>query len=113
MPSVMVIFDGAGPLPQTATFKAPLDGPAVFVLSGTAWTQSAATLTEINLSLDGSVIGKPAMCFANQNANHQALRTTFIEVDNLTYDNHTIEISNGNGDTITDQNDYFQVVLLY
>ena len=60
--SALVIYDGPGPLPQSATFNAPLDGPAVFVLSGTARTSSAAGLMEITLSLDGVQIGNPALC---------------------------------------------------
>lgn len=113
MADAMVIFDGAGPLPQSATFTAPADGPVIFVLSGTAWTQSAAVLIGINLSLDGSGIGDAAMCWANQNANHQAMRATFIPFDSLSFGEHTIEITNAYSNTITDQNDYFQVTLLY
>ncbi len=112
MANALVIFDGAGPLPQTATFNAPTDGPVVFVLSGTARTASAALLTGINLSLDGTSIGK-AMCWANQNNNHIAMRTTLIPYGSLTFGQHTIEITNAYGSTITDVNDYFQVTLLY
>lgn len=112
--AALIIFDGAGPLPQQATFSAPLDGPAVFVLSGTATTQlNAPCLTGISLSLDGSQIGSSAVCWANQDNNHLAMRTTFIDVENLTQGEHTIEIDNANSETNTDVNDYFQVVLLY
>lgn len=111
--SALVIFDGAGPLPVTAKFDSPLDGPAVFVLTATAWTQSAPILTGVYLVLDGNAIGSAAMCFANQNAVHLAMRPTFIDVADLSYGSHTIEIVNASGDTITDQNDYFQVTLLY
>ncbi|HEX8194969.1 MAG TPA: hypothetical protein VF571_02045 [Pyrinomonadaceae bacterium] len=113
MANAMIIFDGPGPLPQTATFKSPSDGPVVFVLSGTARTESAAVLIGINLSLDGKQIGSTAMCWANQNNNHQAMRTTYIPVNNLTFGEHTIEITNAYSNTITDVNDYCQVTLLY
>jgi len=113
MADALVIFDGAGPLPQTATFNAPTDGPVVFVLSGTARTTSAPVLTGINLSLDGNGIGNAAMCWANQNDNHIAMRTTLIPYDSLSFGEHTIEITNAYGSTITDTNDYFQVTLLY
>jgi hypothetical protein len=112
--SALIIYDGAGPLPQKATFNAPLDGPAVFVLTGTATTQgNAPCLTGISLSLDGAQIGSSALCWANQNNNHTAMRTTFIDIDDLTSGEHTIEIDNANSETTTDVNDYFQVVLLY
>ena len=113
MANALVIFDGAGPLPQSATFNAPSDGPVVFVLSGTARTESAAILTGISLSLDGNVIGNAAMCWANQNNNHMAMRTTFIPYKGLSFGEHTIELNNAYTNTITDVNDYFQVTLLY
>lgn len=107
----MVIYDGAGPLPQSVSFNSPLEGSATFVLAATSRTDSAACLTGVSLSLDGNVIGT-AMCWANQNNNHMSMRTTYIPVDYLSYAEHTIELTNA-ADTITDQNDYFQVVLLY
>jgi hypothetical protein len=110
--ATLIIFDGPGPLPQTAKFQSPLEGPATFVLTATARTESAAILTGVSLSLDGNIIGT-AMCWANQNNNHIAMRTTFIPVEKLSYDTHTIELTNAYSGTITDVNDYFQVALLY
>jgi len=46
------------------------DGPVVFVLSGTARTESAPVLIGINLSLDGPQIRSTSMCWANQNNDH-------------------------------------------
>ena len=54
MADALVIYDGPGPLPQTANFVAPSDEPMVFVLSGTARIESAPVLIGINLSLDGA-----------------------------------------------------------
>jgi hypothetical protein len=108
----LVILDTAGPLPTAVKFNSPLEGPATFVLTATARTDSAAILTGVSLSLDGNVIGT-AMCWANQNNNHMAMRTTFIPVEYLSYDTHTIELTNAYSGTITDVNDYFQVTLLY
>jgi len=111
--AALVIFDGAGPLPQTFTFNSPISGgSATFVLNGTAWTQYANTLVEIALILDGSQIGS-AMCFANQSAVHMTLRPSFIEVASLSYAQHTMQIVVANSTTVSDFNDYFQVTLLY
>jgi hypothetical protein len=111
--ATLVIYDGPGPLPQSATFDSPADGSMTFVLSGTARTQGAPVLIGVSLSLDGNVIGSTAMCWANQNDSHQAMRTTFINVDFLSFGQHTIELTNAYSNTITDVNDYFQVTLLY
>lgn len=109
----LVIYDGAGPLPVSSTFDSETDGSVTFVLTGTARTDSAATLTGIQLVLDGNNIGNPAMCWANQNDNHIAMRPTFIPFDGLTIGQHTIEITNAYDGTVTDVNDYFQVTMLY
>jgi len=107
----MVIYDGPGPLYLTANFTAPADGPVVFFLTGTTRTANAAGLTGINLLLDENVIGS-SMCWANANDNHMTMRPNFINVD-LTSGDHVIELTNGTDITVTDVNDYFQVVLLY
>ena len=113
MADAMVLLDTGGPFPISMPFNAPADGPVIFVLSGTARTESAACLIGLSLYLDGSQIGSPAMCWANQNDNHQAMRTTFIPFDNLTIGPHIIDVVNANQQTITDINDYVQVTLLY
>jgi hypothetical protein len=112
MVNAMVLLDLNGPLPLQATFSAPSDGPVMFVLTATAWTQTAGSLLMVNLSLDDTQIGNVAMCYANQAAVHQTLRTTYIPFDNLTAGEHSIYLDVG-AETITDKNDYFQVTLFY
>lgn len=113
MPNAMVLLDLAGPLPVSATFESPVDGDVTFVLAGTARTESAANLTGINLYLDGAGIGNTAMCWANQNNNHMAMRPTFIPYT-ISSGTHTVEIQPAYGAaTVTDVNDYFQVTILY
>ena len=112
MANALVIFDDNGPLPQKATFQSPGDGNFVFILSGTAWTETAGTILTIQLLLDGEPIGQ-AMCYANEANSHKALRTTVIPYSELSYGEHTITIQVGSrGGTVTDFNDYFQVVLM-
>ena len=113
MADALVILDSPGPLPLKVSFDSPGDGSVIFVLSGTAFTQNGGVLIGFNLFLDGSGIGKPALCYANLGLNHQAMRTTLIPVDNLAYGSHTIEIAPIDTNTLTDFNDYFQVTMLY
>jgi len=113
MVNAMILLDVPGPFPVSATFEAPADGSVMFVLSGTAWTQQAACEIGLNLVLDGYDIGSPAMCWANENGLHQAMRVTYIPFDNLTPGSHTIEVVPAFGTTTTDSNDYVQVVLFY
>jgi hypothetical protein len=109
----LVIYDGPGPLPQSVNFDSPVDGPVVLFLTGTAWTQTVGATVQIALVLDSNVVGSTSMCYANQAALHMTLRPTFIQIDDLAFGAHTIEIAPANGETTTDFNDYFQVVMLY
>ena len=112
MANVLVIFDGNGALPQQTTFKSVTDGPVVFVISGTAWTKNAATLLGIDLYIDDAAIGG-AVGYANNNSYHQTLRTTYIPFSGLTIGEHTIMLQASNPATVTDVNDYYQVVMIY
>jgi hypothetical protein len=112
MANALVIFDGNGALPQKATFESPTDGNVVFVISATAWTENAPTLIGVDLFLDENAIGG-AVAFANNNALHQTLRTTFIPSNGVTVGEHTITIAPSNPATVTDGNDYYQVVMLF
>ena len=108
-----VIFYGPGPLPASGSFSIPTDGPATLVLSGTTTTQgSAPCLTGITLQIDGTTYGEPATCWANNNNNHTAMMPIYIPVQ-LSYGEHQFEINTLNGETQTDVNDVFQLVLLY
>ncbi|HVE56658.1 MAG TPA: hypothetical protein VNB22_07510, partial [Pyrinomonadaceae bacterium] len=111
--NAMILLDTSGALPVSAQFESPADGPVMFVLSGTAWTQNAGNVIGLNLFIDGQGIGNTAMCYANENASHMAMRTTFITFDNLSPGTHTIEILPYGDNTVTDQNDYYQVTLFY
>ncbi|CAN5725505.1 hypothetical protein BH20ACI4_BH20ACI4_00820 [soil metagenome] len=103
------LMTGTGPLPMKLSFKSPGDGDMSFYLSGSAWSQTPGSLV-IQLLLDGTVIGE-MVGFTNETASHKTLVPVFIAA-NLTYDTHTVEIQTGNGQTLTDQNDNFQVLLV-
>jgi hypothetical protein len=111
MPAI-VLLDQSGPLPVTIQFDSELDGPVTFVLAGTAFTSKAPATIAFVLLLDGQIIGRCAL-YANQDNTHQALRTTVISFDKMTYGTHTLAISANNTETITDFNDSFQVTMLF
>ena len=113
MADATILLDQSGPLPVSANFNAPSDGPVIFVLTGTAWTATAGQLIGINLYLDGNAIGNASMCFSNEDTSHKTLRPTFIPYDGLTAGPHTIQVVPAFTSTVTDLNDYFQVTLLY
>ena len=111
MPILPIISVAKGPLPISATFKAPSDAPATFVLSGSAWCQSANQVIGITLQLDGNPIGTASIC-SNAQSTHRALVPAYIPVT-LTFGQHTITLVPSSGATTTDLNDLFNVVLDY
>ncbi|HEX8248170.1 MAG TPA: hypothetical protein VF599_08370 [Pyrinomonadaceae bacterium] len=106
------IFRGVGPVPISFEFNSPVEGPATFVLSATAYAQSVGEIA-ITLVLDGGTPLGTARCWANQTGSHMSLITTFMPVELLKYKSHSMMLVSGATPTLTDSNDYFQVTLLY
>ena len=111
MPLLPIISLAKGPLPISASFKAPSDSPACFILSGSAWSQTANQVIGVTLELEGSPIGT-ASIWSNQQSTHRALVPAYIPVT-LTFGQHTLKLVPSTGATTTDLNDLFNVVLDY
>jgi hypothetical protein len=110
--SIMSIFNQAkGPLPLSASFTAPTDGPACIILSGSVWSQTANQMVGVELELDGTVIGS-ASIFSNLNATHRAVVPSYIPVK-LTFGTHKISLIPSTPSTTSDSNDLFDLVLIY
>jgi len=106
-----IVNQAKGPLPITATFTAPSDGPAAFVLSGSVWGQSANQMIGVTIQLDGTTIGS-AQIWSNGAATHRAVVPSYIPVT-LTLAAHKVTLVATNANSISDLNDWFNVVLLY
>jgi hypothetical protein len=104
------IVNQAGPLPIKVQFNAPLDGPALFTVTGTAWSSSADVLLQMNVQLDGNQIGT-AQIFSNGAATHRAFPTLFLDV-NLTDGQHVLTLTPG-ANVVSDANDFFAACLIF
>jgi hypothetical protein len=110
--AVLSILNGApGPLPISATFNAPSDAPSCFALSGSVWSLTANQMIGFSLQLDGVTIGSAAI-FSNTSSTHRAVVPSYIPVT-LTFGPHKLTLIPLNSYTTSDQNDLFNVVLLY
>jgi hypothetical protein len=108
---VVIFSNQKGPLPLTATFKSPSDGPVILAVSGSAWTQNrSGQLIGINISVDNKHLGS-AIVYCNEPASHKALIPVLLPTQ-LSFDEHTLTITAQAG-TVTDFNDYFNVVLTF
>ncbi len=115
MADAQVVINQNGPLPITASFQALSDGPALVMLSGSVWTQNADTLIGVDLSVDGGPAIGGANIFANNAATHMAVVPIVIPyIFSLgPPPTHEITLSAGTTGTVSDQNDFFQVTILY
>jgi hypothetical protein len=111
MATLSILNQAKGPLPISASFSAPSDGPACFVLSGSVWSGTANQTIGVILELDGKAIGS-AMIFSNASSTHRAVVPSYIPVT-LTFGSHKLTLVALNSATVSDLNDPFDVVLLY
>jgi hypothetical protein len=111
MPATILAANQPGPLPLDIPFNAPTDGPAVLMVIGSVWSQTENTLIGIEILLDGTGIGASPV-YSNGTATHRVTVPTFINVD-LASGDHSLQLTAGDGPTVTDSNDYYSVVLLY
>ncbi len=100
-----------GPLPLTLSFSSPTDGPSCLIVSGSVWTQTANQIIGIEVSLDGKPIGS-ASIFSNLASTHRAVVPTYIPLK-LTFGPHKVVLSAATSVTVSDFNDFFDVVLEY
>ncbi|HYL75573.1 MAG TPA: hypothetical protein VEU96_15275 [Bryobacteraceae bacterium] len=107
----VILNQKKGPLPITASFSAPSDAPCCLVIYGSVWTQTANQTIGIAVTLDGKPIGS-ASIWSNAAATHRAVVPTYIPVK-LAFGQHTVVLSAETSVTVSDINDFFDVVLEY
>jgi hypothetical protein len=108
---VLQIINQSGPLPLKAQFNAPLDGPALLVVTSTLWSTAPNVPLQLFVSLDGNQIAT-GQIFSNGQSTHRALPTLFIGF-NLTFGQHTLTLTLGGTGVTSDLNDFFNASLLY
>ena len=109
--AIQVIVQQVGPLPITATFQAPGDGPMYLVVSGSVWSQTANVMIGIDVALEGQKIGT-AKIFSNGTATHRAVVPVYIPIK-LRQGQHTLTLSADTAQTVSDFNDFYTAVIHY
>ena len=111
MRSFPIVVQQAGPLPVRVPFNSPVDGPAVLVVTGTAYSTSTGVLMQLNVLVDTKQVAIAQM-YSNAPLTHRTFPTQFVDVQ-LTSGPHSLQlISSGTGVT-SDGNDFFAAMLLY
>lgn len=108
---VLNIINQVGPLPISAPFKAPLDGPALLVVTGSLWSPNTNVPMQMSVQLDGKSIGM-AHLWSNGPSTHRCLPTLFLGFQ-LAYGPHTLQLAITSASTTSDLNDMFTAALLY
>jgi hypothetical protein len=108
---VQTIIEQNGPLPIKVAPNIQSDAPAMVMVAGSVWSSSPASMVGVELFIDGNLEAK-AQIFANQASTHLAV-VPFTFSYTFTIGQHTFELDKLTGPTMADQNDFFQVTLLY
>jgi hypothetical protein len=108
---ILQIINQPGPLPVKQSFNAPLDGPALIVVTGSLWATSANTQLQLNVFLDQTQIAT-AKLFSNAASTHRTMPTLFVQVD-LTSGSHQLALFAGGNSVVSDANDPFFAALIY
>jgi hypothetical protein len=108
---VLQIINQVGPLPIKASFNAPLDGPALLVVTSSLWTTQTNTMMQLNVGLDGTQVATGQM-FSNASSTHRVLPTLFIGCS-LSYGQHTLTLTLAGSGVTSDYNDSFSAAILY
>jgi hypothetical protein len=111
MADLQTIISQAGPLPIKVAANIETDLPAVVLVSGSVFSVDEGFLIGLSLSIDGSQAAT-AQIFANPGQTHLAVVPVTFSY-NFTIDEHVFELDKLTGETMSDQNDFFQVSLLY
>jgi hypothetical protein len=108
--NVLQIINTPGPLPLKTQFNAPLDGPALLVVTGSLWSNTANVMLVLFVYLDSQQIAT-VQIFSNGTSTHRVLPTLFLGI-NLTEGSHVLTLSAGNNAN-SDGNDTFNASLIY
>ncbi len=112
-----ILINADGPLPATQTIPYPGE-EALFYLSGSAWSKTADAFIGVDIIINDQKVWT-AKIFSNGTTTHRALMDNWVEVDipcvisSGKCDDITITLQNASAypNTITDINDYFQLIL--
>ena len=110
--SVQVILSQKGPLPISVGFNAPGDMTVYLEVNGSVWTQTANSMTGIQVQLDGQTLGQ-ANLFSNGATTHRAVVPAYFPIQLKYGVQHTLVLSAAAGTTVSDFNDFFTAVIHY
>lgn len=107
---VQTIANGNNPLGTKLTFKTEIDGPALVLFSGSAYSNTWPNMTiGLNIDIDGSSAGV-AQLYANELNSHKTLVSSFQQI-NITPGNHLLTIDASTPATYADALDVYSVSL--
>jgi hypothetical protein len=112
MAEVQMVLGQRGPLPITGSADIETDGPIALTIAGSVWSTAANTMVGVSLYIDGQPPDFGAMIYANAPNSHMALVPITVPYT-FTIGTHTFELAAMNPETATDENDFFEVTVLY
>ena len=104
------VINDHGQLPLSGTYNKRAGGTLLISAAGSGWSSTKDKLIGMKVLVDNQEVGV-AQVWTNEAASHKAFVPAFEVVNNLPKGTHTIKLEALNGDTTTDQNDYFRVTV--
>lgn len=116
MATPLIVLDSIGPLPLDATFESPGVGAATLFVSGSAFGRSPNQPIQVNVEMEGETVGHLQL-YANEPNSHKALVAKHFNIELPQWKTTepptlNVRLTVGNPNTVTDEGDNFQVVLL-
>lgn len=111
MAFTQVVIQGAGPLPISAPVQPVSNYPATILVSGSGWSKTPGAKIGFAVLLDTTLIGY-AQAYVNEASTHRTLVAPMFQVQFPDFDTHSITLQPLTG-TVTDQNDFFTVTVMY
>ncbi len=104
------VIDTNGALPKEGTYNKRRGGTLIISAAGSGWSSNKDQLIGMDVFVNGNKVGT-AQVYTNEKLSHKAFVPTFEVLNKVPKGSVKIELKALNGDTKTDQNDFFRVTV--
>ena len=105
------VINTNGALPKEGTYNKRRGGTLIVSAAGSGFSDTENKTIGMEVWVDGKNVGNTAQVYTNEKLSHKAFVPAFAVVNGVPKGPVKIELKALNGDTKTDQNDFFRVTV--
>ena len=105
------VINANGALPKEGTYNKRRGGTLIVSAAGSGFSDTENKTIGMEVWVDGKNVGNTAQVYTNEKLSHKAFVPAFAVVNGVPKGPVKIELKALNGDTKTDQNDFFRVTV--